>query len=268
MAQRLTILAVLLRTAHALVCRAPAMAAAPTRTSTVLMADVAPDHEEKVAKALKAMTGFANSYCKNTGTTYCEDLSIPAVRYSLGASAAARPTRTCGPALVPHCVGAGGAQRVGGAQGDAGRPTMPVPALRGQGGGGQGRLLELSLRAHARAARLPLHVHRFRAPATTCGSAVPPHARHTEAEQGVCAQALPNGGQRVRGPGESRRRRGGEADHRWYVHPVNGPRCRMHDFLAGRSRRARVRGARRKPCAEGARQRRPSASQSPPPPTP
>merc|ERR1719178_53418 len=55
------------------------MAAAPTRTLAVLMADVAPDHEEKVAKALKAMTGFANSYCKNTGTTYCEDLSIPAV---------------------------------------------------------------------------------------------------------------------------------------------------------------------------------------------
>ena len=175
MAQRLTILVVLLRTAHALVCRAPAMAAAPTRTLAVLMADVAPDHEEKVAKALKAMTGFANSYCKNTGTTYCEDLSIPAVRYSLGASAAARPTRTCGPALVPHCVGAGGAQRVGGAQSDAGRPTLPVPALRGQGGGGQGRLLELSLRAHARAARLPLHVHRSRhaahAPATP---ALPP----------------------------------------------------------------------------------------------
>ena len=101
MAQRLTILVVLLRTAHALVCRAPAMAAAPTRTSTVLMADVAPDHDEKVAKALKAMTGFANSYCKNTGTTYCEDLSIPAVSYSLGASAAARPTRTRGPALGP-----------------------------------------------------------------------------------------------------------------------------------------------------------------------
>ena len=92
MAQRLTILVVLLRTAHALVCRAPAMAAAPTRTLAVLMADVAPDHEEKVAKALKAMTGFANSYCKNTGTTYCEDLSIPAVRYSLGASAAATAT--------------------------------------------------------------------------------------------------------------------------------------------------------------------------------
>ena len=101
MAQRLTILVVLLRTAHALVCRAPTMAAAPTRTSAVLMADVAPDHDEKVAKALKAMTGFANSYCKNTGTTYCEDLSIPAVRCSLGASAAARPTRTCGPALGP-----------------------------------------------------------------------------------------------------------------------------------------------------------------------
>ena len=189
MAQRLTILVVLLRTAHALVCRAPTMAAAPTRTSAVLMADVAPDHEEKVAKALKAMTGFANSYCKNTGTTYCEDLSIPAVRYSLGASAAARPTRTCGPALVPHCVGAGGAQRVGGAQSDAGRPTLPVPALRGQGGGGQGRLLELSLRAHARAARLPLHVHRSRAPATTWGAPCP-HTPGTPRLSKACVRRL------------------------------------------------------------------------------
>ena len=189
MAQRLTILVVLLRTAHALVCRAPAMAAAPTRTSAVLMADVAPDHEEKVAKALKAMTGFANSYCKNTGTTYCEDLSIPAVRYSLGASAAARPTRTCGPALVPHCVGAGGAQRVGGAQSDAGRPTLPVPALREQGGGGQGRLLELSLRAHARAARLPLHVHRSRAPATTWGAPCP-HTPGTPRLSKACVRRL------------------------------------------------------------------------------
>ena len=40
-------------------------------------ADAADD--EKLAKALKAMTGFANSYCKNTGTTYCSDPSIPAV---------------------------------------------------------------------------------------------------------------------------------------------------------------------------------------------
>lgn len=171
MAHRLTILVVLLswRTAHALVCRAPAMAAAPTRTSAVLMADVAPDHDEKVAKALKAMTGFANSYCKNTGTTYCEDLSIPAVRYSLGISSSQAHTHTR-PSARSHSAArsaAGGAQRVGGAQGDAGRPTLPVPALRGQGGGGQGRLLELSLRAHARAARLPLHVHRSRAPAPT-----------------------------------------------------------------------------------------------------
>jgi ferredoxin-thioredoxin reductase catalytic chain len=43
------------------------------------MAEPADDHDEKVEKALKAMTGFANSYCKNTGTTYCSDLSIPAV---------------------------------------------------------------------------------------------------------------------------------------------------------------------------------------------
>mmetsp|Transcript_16431 Transcript_16431/g.50038 ORF Transcript_16431/g.50038 Transcript_16431/m.50038 type:complete len:160 (-) Transcript_16431:807-1286(-) len=38
-----------------------------------------PDEQEKIAKALKAMTGFANSYCKNTGTTYCSDPSIPSV---------------------------------------------------------------------------------------------------------------------------------------------------------------------------------------------
>ena len=38
-----------------------------------------PEHEAKVEKALKAMVGFSNSYCKNTGTTYCSDPSIPAV---------------------------------------------------------------------------------------------------------------------------------------------------------------------------------------------
>merc|ERR1712216_419539 len=47
------------------------------RTKVVAAEDAA--GEEKAAKALKAMTGFANSYCKNTGTTYCSDLSIPAV---------------------------------------------------------------------------------------------------------------------------------------------------------------------------------------------
>ena len=34
---------------------------------------------EQLSKALKAMTGFANSYCKNTKTTYCSDASIPSV---------------------------------------------------------------------------------------------------------------------------------------------------------------------------------------------
>jgi len=38
-----------------------------------------PEHEAKVAKALKAMVGFSNSYVKNTGTAYCSDPSIPAV---------------------------------------------------------------------------------------------------------------------------------------------------------------------------------------------
>ena len=37
------------------------------------------EHEAKVAKALKAMTGFANSYVKNTKTKYCAELSIPSV---------------------------------------------------------------------------------------------------------------------------------------------------------------------------------------------
>ena len=38
-----------------------------------------PEHEAKVAKALKAMVGFSNSYVKNTDTRYCSDPSIPAV---------------------------------------------------------------------------------------------------------------------------------------------------------------------------------------------
>ena len=38
-----------------------------------------PEHEAKVEKALKAMVMFSNSYCKNTGTTYCSDPSIPSV---------------------------------------------------------------------------------------------------------------------------------------------------------------------------------------------
>lgn len=37
--------------------------------------------EKEIAmdKALKAMTAFSNKYCQNTGTTYCSDLSVPAV---------------------------------------------------------------------------------------------------------------------------------------------------------------------------------------------
>lgn len=33
----------------------------------------------KLEKATKAMTAFSNKYIQNTGTTYCKDLSIPAV---------------------------------------------------------------------------------------------------------------------------------------------------------------------------------------------
>merc|ERR1712216_1053422 len=47
------------------------------RTKVVAAEDAA--GEEKAAKALKAMTGFANSYCKNAGTTYYSDPSIAAV---------------------------------------------------------------------------------------------------------------------------------------------------------------------------------------------
>ena len=83
------VLACTWRTAHALVRYTPAARSggshlrAPQGRAAILMAEPADDHDEKVEKALKAMTGFANSYCKNTGTTYCSDLSIPAVRYSI-----------------------------------------------------------------------------------------------------------------------------------------------------------------------------------------
>jgi len=50
------------------------------RRALVMEADAEdPEHEAKVAKALKAMVGFSNSYVKNTGTAYCSDPSIPAV---------------------------------------------------------------------------------------------------------------------------------------------------------------------------------------------
>ena len=261
MVRGLTILLVLSwRTAHALVCRAPATMALRAVPAAAVRMDLAPNHDEKVDKALKAMTGFANSYCKNTGTTYCEDLSIPAVRSSLGAPAAASPHAHTRPRVRPtrthtHTPAAGGAQRAGGAQGDAGRPTLPVPALRGQGGGGQGRLLELPLCSDAREARLPLHVRRSchsHTPATPV--LLPPCVgvvscprtlgtpRLSKARVRGVAQAIPDKGQRVRRRGESCRGRGGEEGHRWYVHPVNGPRCRMHDSLVGTSHRAREPG--------------------------
>ena len=52
---------------------------AARRASLKLSEPPDPEHEAKVAKALKAMTGFANSYCKNTETSYCSDASIPSV---------------------------------------------------------------------------------------------------------------------------------------------------------------------------------------------
>ena len=50
----------------------------PCMAAAAAAADPA-EHEAKVAKALKAMTGFANSYVKNTKTKYCAELSIPSV---------------------------------------------------------------------------------------------------------------------------------------------------------------------------------------------
>ena len=50
------------------------------RSSAVVLSESDdPEHDAKVAKALKAMVGFSNSYCKNTNTKYCADMSIPAV---------------------------------------------------------------------------------------------------------------------------------------------------------------------------------------------
>ena len=52
-------------------------AAQPLRASDAAAND--PEHDAKVAKALKAMVGFSNSYVKNTDTRYCSDPSIAAV---------------------------------------------------------------------------------------------------------------------------------------------------------------------------------------------
>ena len=52
---------------------------APARLVRASAAADDPEHEAKIGKAIKAMVGFSNSYCKSTGTTYCSDPSIPAV---------------------------------------------------------------------------------------------------------------------------------------------------------------------------------------------
>jgi len=61
-------------TGHSLELRRPSASAVRLAAATD-----DPEHDAKVDKALKAMVGFSNSYCKNTGTTYCADPSIPAV---------------------------------------------------------------------------------------------------------------------------------------------------------------------------------------------
>jgi ferredoxin-thioredoxin reductase catalytic subunit len=66
-----------------------------------------PEYEEQSAKALKAMVGFANSYCKNTDTTYCSDPSIPAVRSPSSSPlqcATFGPTLECPSAVCPQYV--------------------------------------------------------------------------------------------------------------------------------------------------------------------
>ena len=68
------------------------MYSAARRASLRLSEPPDPEHEAKVAKALKAMTGFANSYCKNTETSYCSDPSIPSV---------CRTARPPAPRLIP-----------------------------------------------------------------------------------------------------------------------------------------------------------------------
>lgn len=77
-------------TFYALMLALPAQAfvpfghTAPTTVRTTYLDAKDPnmtDEEKEIAmdKALKAMTAFSNKYCENTGTTYCSDLSVPAV---------------------------------------------------------------------------------------------------------------------------------------------------------------------------------------------
>ena len=252
MVRGLTILLVLSwRTAHALVCRAPATMALRAVPAAAVRMDLAPNHDEKVDKALKAMTGFANSYCKNTGTTYCEDLSIPAVRSSLGAPAAARPTRTHTHAhgrqvvlkgLAEHKVTLGAPlcpcrhYEDKEAEAKDGFWNCPCVPMRERHDCHCMCVAPATSHTPATPVLLPPCVGVVSCP-RTLGT-----ARLSKARVRGAAQAIPDKGQRVRRRGESCRRRGGEEGHRWYVHPVNGPRCRMHDSLVGTSHRAREPG--------------------------
>ncbi|KAL1529310.1 hypothetical protein AB1Y20_000264 [Prymnesium parvum] len=84
---RLALLLALLREAAAYSPTSPPSWHANTRTAQLsrgpavrMAAEGAegPGEDAKMDKALKAMVFFANAYCKNTGTTYCADPSIPA----------------------------------------------------------------------------------------------------------------------------------------------------------------------------------------------
>ena len=51
----------------------------PKRTLSVKLHMTDEEREIAMDKALKSMTAFSNKYCQNTGTSYCSDLSVPAV---------------------------------------------------------------------------------------------------------------------------------------------------------------------------------------------
>ena len=106
------------------------------------------DDDVKQQKALKAMVGFANSYCKNTKTTYCSDPTIAAVHASaklkgkgVGGEGGGGTDpghvhaviQLCGLKTTCRCV-AVCPQRPSRAQGVIGRPVVPLPPLRGQAG--------------------------------------------------------------------------------------------------------------------------------------
>ena len=115
-----------------------------------------------VQKALAAMTAFSNRYVKVSGTKYCSEPSVPAVVI----------------------------RGLGRTQGSLGRAALPLPQLRRQGGGSEERLLELPLRAHARAG---VEIKRHRADAEWRQSRVDgvEARRHRAAVTGTTSRRFP-----------------------------------------------------------------------------